>query len=243
MIAMATKHQRLQMKKIKSIIFLITIILFAGCTAKMETNYLADGVIEYQDNFFGDKITVKFKDGYCLPNAQIDVARYNAVRKLELSKRCKVLSIKDYSNDGQLIQELKGNLLDQASKGFYKYLDERQRIESIQNGRHTPTYNKKIDEYRTIKKYKGTFKATDTHKNCAKSGGVNLVTHKGILSGNISFQRNGKTIYPKIQGKIINNTLTGKTAKINFTGNLKNNKIVGSYKNSVCSGTFEAELL
>ena len=119
------------MKNYKSILLILSIVLFTGCTAKMETNYLPNGVTEYKDDLFGDIIIVKFKNGYCLPDASMDVSRYEVTRELKLSKECKVLSVKDYLYDGQFLQELNKDLLAQFSKGFNTYIIERKNIEAI----------------------------------------------------------------------------------------------------------------
>lgn len=117
------------MISLRNSFFIFTLFIFTGCTVKMQTNYLENGIVEYKDNVFGQVITIKQKDGYCLPNASFESS--DVIIKLELSNDCRVLSAKEYTLNGKLLQTLPDSALNQLSNSITNYLAERNNMQAI----------------------------------------------------------------------------------------------------------------
>ena len=107
-------------------LFIASLIIFTGCSVKMTTNHLPGGITEYKDVVNGDTVTIKLKNGECLPNARIE-GTYG-YRKLILNKRCQVTSAKGFSYDNELLEDPKGDALKSINQGMQDYFDGRRKI-------------------------------------------------------------------------------------------------------------------
>ena len=108
-----------------------TVLLFAGCSVKMETNHLPNGVVEYKDNVMGMKMTFKKKDGRCLPKATAYDPKYDITSKIKLSGSCDVVAVKAYK-DKKLIRTANQKQIKKINKDFKEYLYDRERLKNLQ---------------------------------------------------------------------------------------------------------------
>jgi hypothetical protein len=253
-------------------LWLSILILLGGCSIKMETNNYGNGITEFRDNINGDTIIVKMKNNYCLPNAKILFSQFDTVRKIKLSKNCRVKSIKDYTKNNILLQELSGNTFNTVAKGLTKYIDDRKRINTINGKGTTKSYNQyKLDkngfnnagwnniginkitltEYDTKGYNRGGFDRNGFTKDDniyseQYIGKFNADDNKCAKNGRIIvFIENNRIrghIEFKRNGKILYPKLSGKVVDTTIKGKTNKLKFIGTKNNTQIVGTYKNKI-
>lgn len=219
----------------KYVFSLALLLLFTGCSLKMDTHNYSDGTSAYDDEMNGLMVKILLDDGLCIKNGST-LKKGNATILLTLTKWCKLINAEKYVNN-QFVESV---MNEETARFVEKYITDRKKIENQIN-----LFKPRKKRISTTTYYYGKYENTLAKSSkCFKKGGASLRTEDNITwLGEFKYYINSKLNVYQISGTLSNGVIKSNKKNLNFNAILENEEITGNYNTVDCRGTFKLSLV